>query len=299
MSAQRRLASGALGFLGLLGTACGATSAAPSQSGSAGAIRLGGSVKVAYAGSLVGLMVNKIGPAFKAADGITLDGLPGGSTGLVNQIKSGTSAFDVFISAAPSANAGLMGAANGAWESWYADLGSAPLVIGYNPSSHFAKALRTQPWYKVMQEPGFKLGRTDPALDPKGVLVEKLLAEVAASTNDPSLPGAVLGTTENPAQVFPEESLVARLETGQLDAGFFYSNEAKQAGIPTIPTGYPLAASFTVTILAKAPDPAQAAAFVNYLYSPAGRNLLRAGGILPEKPKVSGNASAVPKGVKL
>ncbi len=256
-------------------------------------------MKVAYAGSLVGLMVNKIAPAFKAADGITLDGLPGGSTGLVSQIKSGTSAFDVFISAAPSANAGLMGVANGNWESWYAALGTAPLVIGYNPSSRFAQALRTQSWYKVMQQPGFKLGRTDPAIDPKGVLVEKLLTQVAASTNDPSLVNAVLGPTENPEQVFPEESLVARLQTGQLDAGFFYSNEAKQAGIPTVSTGYPLGASFTVTILSKAPDPAQAEAFVTYLYSPAGRQLLKAGGILPEALKVTGNAASVPKGVKL
>ena len=299
MLTQRRIAAGALGLLGLLGAACGSASTAPSQTGTTSTARLGGSVKVAYAGSLVGLMVNKIAPAFKAADGITLDGLPGGSTGLVSQIKSGTSAFDVFISAAPSANAGLIGAANGNWESWYAALGTAPLVIGYNPSSHFAQALRTQPWYKVMQEPGFKLGRTDPAIDPKGVLVEKLLSQVAASTNDPSLANAVLGATENPAQVFPEESLVARLQTGQLDAGFFYSNEAKQAGIPTVTTGYSLGASFTITVLSKAPDPAQAAAFVNYLYSPAGQKLLKAGGILPEVPKVTGDTAAAPKGVKL
>ncbi len=297
---RRRLTAGALGSFGLLAAACGsAGSATATQGASTTSTRLGGSVKVAYAGSLVGLMVNKIAPALKSYDGITLDGLPGGSTGLVNQIKSGTSSFDVFISAAPSANSGLMGGANGSWESWYAALGTAPLVIGYNSSSHFAQALRTQPWYKVMQEPGFKLGRTDPALDPKGVLVEKLLSEVAASTHDPGLVAAVLGPTENPAQVFPEESLVARLQTGQLDAGFFYSNEAKQAGIPTVSTGYPLGASFTVSILAKAPDLPQAVAFLNFLYSKAGRGLLTAGGIGPEAPKVAGKAGTMPKGLKL
>ena len=295
-----RLSAGVLGAFGLLAAACGSAGSTTAAQGAAStSAPLGGSVKVAYAGSLVGLMVNKIAPALKSYDGITLDGLPGGSTGLVNQIRSGTSSFDVFISAAPSANSGLMGGANGSWESWYAALGSAPLVIGYNPSSKFAQALRTQLWYKVMQEPGFRLGRTDPAIDPKGVLVEKLLSQVAASTHDPALPNAVLGPTENPAQVFPEESLVARLQTGQLDAGFFYSNEAKQAGIPTIPTGYALGASFTVSILSNAPDPAQGAAFVSYLYSSAGQSLLKAGGILPEAPKVTGNAAAVPKGVKL
>ena len=35
--------------------------------------------------------------------------------------------------------------------------------------------------------------------------------------------------------MFPEETLVARLQSGQLDAGFFYTAEAVPAKIPTVP----------------------------------------------------------------
>ena len=260
---------------------------------------LGGVVRVAYAGSLVGAMVNDIGPAFERATGVSFQGLPGGSTGLVNQIKSGTQAFDVFISAAPSANALLMGSANQNMVRWYWSLGVAPLVIGYNPSSKFASALKAGPWYTVMQQPGFLLGRTDPALDPKGVLVEKLLADEATATSNPNLEAAVLGTPENPAQVFPEETLVARLETGQLDAGFFYSNEAALAHIPTISTGVDLGAKFTITILSNASDSLQAQAFVKFLYSKAGQKLLQKVGVTPVSPKLVGDPSALPKGLSL
>ena len=47
---------------------------------------------------------------------------------------------------------------------------ASPLVLGYNPSSKFAQALRTKPWYDVIDQPGFLIGRTDPTTDPKGVL---------------------------------------------------------------------------------------------------------------------------------
>ncbi len=260
---------------------------------------IGGVVRVAYAGSLVGAMVEKIAPAFQAQDGVAFSGLPGGSTGLVNQIKSNTTAIDVFISAAPSANDPLMGSANGNYASWYATLGSAPLVIGYNPSSKFSSDLKTKPWYQVMQEPGFLLGRTDPKIDPKGVLVEKLLSLEGSKLGDKNLSQAILGAPENPSQVFPEETLVARLQTGQLDAGFFYSNEAALAHIPTVSTGIALGATFTVTILNIAKDQKQAVAFVNFLYSPLGARLLSSVGISPSRSVVVGDKSKEPSGVLL
>ena len=291
--------------IGLALSACGSSSAASgSASASVGSSNatlghIGGVVRVAYAGSLVGAMVNEIAPAFQSASGVRFEGLPGGSTALVNQIKSGTQSFDVFISASPKANNALMGSANGNYEYWYAALGTSPLMIGYNPSSRFAGALRKGPWYQVMAEPGFALGRTDPALDPKGALVVKLLLLQAKQLHDPRLTQEVLGATENPSQVFPEETLVARLQTGQLDAGFFYANEASEAKIPTIPTGIDLGANFTVTILAGAKDVSQAVAFVNFLYSSSGSGILRHIGVAPGRPIVAGAAAKIPKGLKL
>ena len=57
--------------------------------------------------------------------------------------------------------------------------------------------------------------------------------------------------------MLPEETLVGRLQSGQLDAGFFYSTETADAKIPAIPLPAGLApkAVYTVAIVRDAPNP--------------------------------------------
>ncbi len=245
-----------------------------------------GPVNVLYAGSLVELMQNQMGPAFKAATGYTLNGFAAGSTALAAQIKGKVRRGDVFISASPTVNKELEGAGNGDWVSWYVGFADSPLVIGYNPHSRFAAQLRTKPWYQVVTEPGFLLGRTDPATDPKGKLTVEALRAAATRYHEPALDGIARST----AGVYPEETLVGRLQAGQLDAGFFYTSETTAASIPTVPvTGQDLKATYTVTVLNGAPDQAGARAFVEYLFSPAARELLRRAGFrLVQPAQVSG-----------
>jgi molybdate/tungstate transport system substrate-binding protein len=102
-------------------------------------------------------------------------------------IKGKVRQGDVFVSASPTVNAELEGAANGSWVSWYATFASAPLVIGYNPKSKFASDLTSKPWYQVITEPGFLIGRTDQATDPKGKLTAMALASAATADNAPGL----------------------------------------------------------------------------------------------------------------
>lgn len=139
-----------------------------------------GKVNVLYAGSLVNLMEHGIGPAFDTASGDTFQGYAGGSSGLANQIKGKLRQGDVFVSASPKVNDALMGAANGDWVSWYITFAQSPVVIGYNASSKFAADLKSKPWYQVLQEPGIKIGRTDPKLDPKGALTVTLMQQAEA-----------------------------------------------------------------------------------------------------------------------
>ena len=146
-----------------------------------------GSVTVLYAGSLLTLMQQKIDPAFKAATGYTVNGISAGSKALATQIKSGVVAGDVFISASPTVNDSLAGPSNGNWVSSYDKFGDSALVLGYNPSSKFAAALKSKGWYDVVDLPGFLLGRTDPATDPKGVLAVNALDGVALSYARPAL----------------------------------------------------------------------------------------------------------------
>jgi hypothetical protein len=124
-----------------------------------------------------------------------------------------------------------MGASNGNWVSWYVSYASSNVVLGYNPKSKFASDIKGKPWYQVITEPGLKLGFTDPATDPKGKLVAQGLSDTAKARKLPALT-----TIENDkGDVFPEETLVARLQSGQLDAAFFYTAEAIPAKIPVVP----------------------------------------------------------------
>ncbi|MDA8346088.1 MAG: extracellular solute-binding protein [Thermaerobacter sp.] len=292
----RRAFSSAAALALMLGLAgCGANT-----SGKPSAAIPAGNVNVLYAGSLVDVMENGIGPAFHKATGYTLQGIAAGSKALVNQIKGRLRQGDVFISASPSVNALLMGKANGNYVSWYATFAQAPLVIGYDPTSRFAHDLRTKPWYLVLQEPGFRLGRTDPILDPKGALTVQAVQAAQTYYRAPGLAQHILGGTENPAQVFPEEDLLGRLQSGQLDAGFFYSNEAAQAHIPVIhlPAALQFDATFTVTVLRGAPHAAAAQAFIRFLLGKEGQAILRGDGLQILPPHLHGNAASVPTNLR-
>jgi molybdate/tungstate transport system substrate-binding protein len=234
-----------------------------------------GPVDVLYAGSLVNMMEKQIGPAFRTATGYTFTGFAAGSDALAQQIKGKVRVADVFISASPTVNTSLEGASNGNWESWYATFATSPLVLGYNSNSKFAADLKSKPWYQVITEPGFLLGRTDPTTDPKGKLTVAALNTAAHTYSDPALSSLAASSSS----VFPEETLVGRLQAGQLDAGFFYTSETTAASIPTIPlTGLNLKATYTITVVNNAPDESGAEAFVSYLLGPAGQAVLKRDG---------------------
>ena len=239
-----------------------------------------------YAGSLVNMMEKQVGPAFQTTSGYSVTGFSAGSKALAAEIKGKVHAGDVFISASPKVTKTLVGTKNGGWVSWYATYATSALVLGYNPSSKFASDLKSKPWYQVLTEPGIKFGFTDPATDPKGVLAAQALNDTAKSKSLPAL----AALAKNTSDVFPEETLVGRLQSGQLDVGFFYVAEATAAKIATVPlTGEDLKATYTITILNHAPHEAAAQAFVAYLLGPAGQAVLTQDGFKLESPyKVTG-----------
>ena len=296
---------------------------------SGGATTSKGVVNVAYAGSLVNLMEHTLGPAFTTATGYGFQGKGAGSTALANQIKSKLITPDVFISASSKAYTPLEGSANGSLVSWHITFAATAMVIGYSPKSPFASQLQaaangTTPWYQVLQTPGLRLGRTDPKLDPKGVSTLFTLQLAELYYNQPGLAQKILGANENAEQIFPEEDLVARLTSGQLDAGFFYQNEVIDAKLPyiTLPKQINLsdntlkstyaAATYTsatgvqhgapilysVTIPTTVRNQAGAVAFLQYLLGNAGQNILHADGILPTPITFTGDASKVPAALK-
>jgi molybdate/tungstate transport system substrate-binding protein len=301
-STRARFAVVGLAFVGLAAAGCSsstssssspaasspaASASSPAATASASSTVTGtGAVNVLYAGSLVNLITKQVGPAFQTASGYSVTGAGAGSTALVTDIKGKVYKGDVFISASPTATKTLMGSANGDWVTWYVSFASSNLVLGYNANSKFASVIKSEPWYKAITTPGLKLGFTDPATDPKGKLVAEALTDTAKAKNLPALT-----TIKNDkGDVFPEETLVARLQAGQLDAAFFYTIEATPVNIPTVAlTGEDLKATYTISTLKGAPNEPGAEAFTAYLLGPSGQAVLKQDGFdLITPPKVTG-----------
>ncbi|HET9893922.1 MAG TPA: substrate-binding domain-containing protein [Streptosporangiaceae bacterium] len=272
----------------MLTAGCSAAAVSTSAADSAS-----GPVDVMYAGSVVGLMQGQLGPGFQRATGDTFTGFAAGDKDLAAEIKDKVHPADALVVADPSIDRSLEGKANGDWVSWYATYATSPLILGYNPHSKFAAALETKPWYQVITQPGFRLGFSDPKTDPKGAFAVQAMIDIAAKQSLPSLKAIATSA----ANEYPEETLVGRLQSGQLDASFFYLGEAIAARIPTVPlTGETFKATYTVTVLNNAPHEGAAATFVRYLLGPGGRAILKRDGFTPITPRVAG--SGVPSGLR-
>lgn len=285
-----------------------------------------GTVNVFYAGSLVNLNENLIGPAFAAGSGYTYQGKAAGSAAIANQIKGKIATPDVVEFADPAINTTLMGTANGNYVSWYFTYASSELVIGFDGKSKFAPEFRQVkqgklPYYKALEQPGLRMGRTDPQLDPKGYRALFFANLTQRVYHQKHFESRLFGSTENPSQVFPEETLVARMLTGQVDAGVFYLSEVRDLGIPYISlppqvnlssikytklyatqsfttakgqkiVGAPI--EYTITIPSTVKNQDGAEVFVRFVLSRRVRAVSAAHGLLPFKIKAGGDASMVP-----
>jgi len=160
-------------------------------------------------------------PAVKQDFNITLNDVGGNSVKLANSIKSGSLTGDLFMSADASVNQTLEGPANGNWVDWFTVFARNQVVLAYDPHSRFAADFQTKPWYQVLQEPGIKLGRYDPNLDPLGyyTLFVAQLAEKYYAI--PGLKQQILGADNNPNQI-----ITANFPDGVSDAAFYYRSDA-------------------------------------------------------------------------
>ncbi len=184
-------------------------------------------------------MENGIGPAFEKTTGHKYQGEAQGSLGAAQLIRDHLRTPDVFISADPLVNTNLlMGPQNGNAVKWFAVVASSQLVLAYNPRSKFAKkfeeaAANKVPWYEVLATPGLRFGRGDPTIDPKGYRTLFMFNLAGRYYHRDDIP-KLLGPPLNPAQVFPEVVLLARVESGQFDAGIFYKHEIIARQLPYI-----------------------------------------------------------------
>ncbi len=326
LTCRRYLVVAILAVAGLV-AGCGVSSAP-----SAGSVRPSGTADVAYAGSLVYLNEKLVGPAFSAKTGYSYTGRGAGSAALSAEIASGEISPNVFISVGDTPIKPLMPR----FTKWYVRYAATSIVLAYNPASRYASQFEAiasgkKPMadlFRLMEQPGFQLGRTDPNIDPQGQAFVYMLElaqrkyHLPADTVTRILHGPPASSTS--AQIFDETSLEAHLQAGQLDAASAFLSEAVQLHLRYIPLpaainlgdpayaarykqasitiagnktlhGGPLALDIT-TIGTK--DQQAASAFVSYVLSPAGRAIYAKGGYTLLTPTAFGDAAAVPAAIR-
>jgi len=265
-------------------------------------------LRVAYAGSMGVVMDKFIGPVFAAREQLAYQGQGQGAYGMARLLAAQKIVADVFVSVNPGPmdilqQAGLVEQA--------VPVASTRMVIAYNPKSQYANAFSDgSAWWRVLQTPGLRFGRTDPAVDPQGqnIIFTLMLAE--KYYQQAGLAHAVLGAPDNNQQVFAEGSLLTRLQAGQLDAASGYESATISAKLPyvvlpdeinlsnpayaqqwydrvsfqitgrdgTVMTLRPQPLVFYAAVLKNAPNPIAARAFVDFLQSPQGQALFQQNG---------------------
>ncbi len=315
---------------GLAAAGCGSSSPSGSSS-STGTTAAKGTANVAYASSLEYLNEKIVGPAFQKAAGYKYSGRAGASGELSSNIASGEISPNVFESVGGDNITPL----EPRFTKWYVQYATTSIVVAYNPASKYASQFEAiasgkkplKDLYTVMETPGFKLGRTDPSIDPQGrsfiYMLELAQAKyhLPAGTVTKILGGAPGSATSS--EIYAEASLDATLQSGQLDASSAYLSQAIQLHLHYIalPAGINLGSAADAAQYAKAHvtitgnvtksgsplvidittigKPTTAGtAFVAYVLSPAGLALHKQGGYTLLTPTACGDTSSVPASVK-
>jgi molybdate/tungstate transport system substrate-binding protein len=288
-------------------------------------------VFVMYAASLIKTFEEIIGPAFQKETGYLYQVEARGSVQVANMIIDGLRKPDFFVSAGTIPIKKLMNNTSTPFAEWLVKFASAEMVISYSSNSRFYNDLEQArtgqiSWHEVLSKPGFKFGRTDPELDPKGyyMIITAKLANLYYA--DSGIKQKILGEDRNTKQIFPEEILKTILEQGQLDAVASYKHEAIARGLPYImlpaqinlgdPTfadfyrkasyilesgdqtvfGEPIYFSFTIPTTVKNLN--GAISFGNFILSTNSKSILQEEGLNPIKPIAEGNTAKVPSSLK-
>jgi molybdate/tungstate transport system substrate-binding protein len=271
-------------------------------------------VDVLYAGSLTAIMERSLGPDFEEWSGRPFRGEGRGSTSGARLVADGVREPDVYV----TADEATLSLLERHWDGWAVRFARGELTVAYSADSRFRAALDSAArgqvaWYDVLLRTGFRFGRTDPELDPKGYRTLWMFELAGRHYADRSLPGRLVQASPDRRAVFPEAHLAARLEGGQLDAGAFYVAEARSHGLRFIPLppqinlgsgteaelygnlayrtrsgetvrGGPI--TYSATVPRNAGDRAAAIEFIRFLIGPHGAQTLAAAGFPPVRTAV-------------
>jgi molybdate/tungstate transport system substrate-binding protein len=270
-------------------------------------------LEVASAGSIHTMLEGPLKQAAQKKLSLDLNSHSGGADMIARSILNNSVPADVYIPITASPMRMLMNA--GRAKVAY-PIASTEMVIVYSPKSRFAgdfaeAAAGKRRWWEVLQEPGLRFARSNPADDPGGRNIIFTVMLASKIYNQPGLVDKVLGAPLNPAQVQPGVNTHKGLESGEIDAAGSYRIATHASDIPflTLPadinlsdthirekypeisltvkdkTFYPEPLYFYAATVEGAKNPQGAVSFVRWLRGKDAAELFRENGFgLPAEP---------------
>ncbi|HZS27398.1 MAG TPA: extracellular solute-binding protein [Candidatus Angelobacter sp.] len=193
---------------------------------------------VAYAGSMGSMMEGPVKTSVARTLQLDMHGRAQGSSALAQLIAGGSIRPDVFMPVTPGPMLTVLRAGKAETAE---PIAHTEMVIAYSPKSRFAskfeaasKGKSKDEWWKILQEPGLRFGRTDPVADPQGRNIIFTMMIAAKVYKQPDLAEKILGPTINEKQIFTEPTVQARLQSGELDAASAYKIQPGPFNLPYI-----------------------------------------------------------------
>jgi molybdate/tungstate transport system substrate-binding protein len=170
---------------------------------------------------------------------IDMHGRAQGSDALAKLIVAGSIAPDAFVPVTPGPMMTVLRAGKAALA---LPVARTEMVIAYSPKSTYARQFAdaaagkrgSMPWWRILQQRDLRFGRTDPTVDPQGRNIIFTLQLAEAYYKQPGLAQSILGQTINPAQIFSEPTVEARLQSGELDAAAAYKIQPGPFNLPFV-----------------------------------------------------------------
>ncbi|MBO0729625.1 MAG: extracellular solute-binding protein [Acidimicrobiaceae bacterium] len=212
------------------------------------------------------------------------------------------------------------------YATWYVGFVSNEITFAYTSQSKGADKLTASNWYKVLAQPGVHIGRSNPAADPSGYQVLQMLRLANGYYHDSGLSAAVLKNSPDSSVAETETSLLAALQSGQIDYLAIYKSNAIEDHLrylklpvqinlssPAMAARYSkvtvngggslgeLAAKpiiYGLTVPTNAPDAAIGQAFVKFVLSSKGQAIMAKQGFVSMTPALASRQASVPPSLR-
>jgi molybdate/tungstate transport system substrate-binding protein len=315
----------AAGLVLMVTAACGSSGGSPGSSASPSAAGTHGTLIVFGAGTLSTPFTAELQAFKKQNPGVTVHSQFGASGDMVKNITQLGQPADVLGVADYSLIPKLMFGGSKSFATWYVGFVSNQITFAYTSHSKGASQLTASNWYKVLAQPGVRIGRSNPAADPSGYQTLQMLQLANSYYHDPTLSASVLKNSPASSVAETETSLLAALQSGQIDYLAIYKSNALEEHLkyialpPQINLSDPAMAAaygkvtihagslgaltakpiiYGLTIPANAPSAALGEKFISFVLSPQGQAIMRSNGFAVISPALASSQDKVPAALR-